>query len=210
VADQSVVTTALHRAWNELLPGHRALGEDLLERWSQSSRSYHGVEHLTECLAALRFLGSSHRTEHMALWFHDAVHTNTPGTDELRSAELAETLLRSILPPAEVTEVSRLIRLTVDHAPLAGDTSGARVCDADLAVLAAPPARYLASVTQLRAEAPTLSADEWAQARLARLEQLLASDPLFHSPIARRAWTSSALSNLQNEFQQLKSPRHRP
>lgn len=202
--------TTLLQAWNDLLPGHRTLGEDLLARWSHPSRHYHGVLHLTECLSALGQLGALRRTEYVALWFHDAIHTNSPGLDELQSAELAEAALQSILPPSEITEVTRLIRLTIDHQPAPDDDSGARVCDADLAVLAAPPARYAASVAQLRAESPALSATEWATARRARLTVLLASEPLFHTPFAHRTWTPLALSNLRNEFQQLKYSGHTP
>lgn len=202
------MTTGLLQVWNDLLPGEPDLGEDVLARWSHASRHYHGVLHLTECLAALSLLGTPQRTEQLALWFHDAIHTNNPGADELRSAELAESALRSILPGHEVAEISRLIRLTVDHQPGPDDASGARVCDADLAVLAAPRARYTASVAGLRAESPAMSTQEWAASRLARLEQLLASDPLFHTPFAHRHWTPAAIANLRNEFQQLKSSRH--
>lgn len=193
------------QAWNDLLPGHPEIGEDLLARWSHPSRQYHDVIHLTECLAALSQLGAPRRTEYVALWFHDAIHTNSVGSDELRSAELAESSLRSVLPSTEVAEISRLIRLTVDHQPQPDDDSGARVCDADLAVLAAPPQRYTESVAQLRAESPRLSTAEWNAARLDRLEQLMARDPLFHTRFAQRRWTRLAMSNLRNEFLQRKS-----
>lgn len=200
----------LLQAWDELLPGHHQLGQDLLDRWSHPRRHYHGVVHLSECLTALRVLGTPRPTEQMALWFHDAIHTNSPGIDENHSAEFAESALQSILPEPEVAEVARLIRLTIDHKPTPDDDSGARVCDADLAVLAAPRVRYTASVAQLRAESPSLSADEWTQLRLARLEQLLTCEPLFHTALAHRSWTPSALANLRSEFQQLKSSRHAP
>lgn len=205
-----MVNSTLIQAWDEMVPGHRDLGLDLLARWSHPSRHYHGVVHLSECLAALQVLGTPRRAEQVAVWFHDAIHTNRPGVDENHSAEFAESALQSLLPPPEVAEVARLIRLTIDHQPEPDDDSGARVCDADLAVLAAPHSRYSASVAQLRAEWPSLSATEWTELRLARVMQLLACEPLFHTPLARRSWTPLAQSNLRNEFLQLKSSRHAP
>lgn len=208
MADQSVVRADLRRAWQALLPDQPRLGEELLTAWSNPVRRYHDLTHLSECLSALTDLGSDRDTEYFALWFHDAVHTNSPGLDERRSAELAEDRLSAVLPAAEVAEVSRLVRLTIDHDPQPDDLSGIRVCDADLAILGATPTRYRASVAALREEEAILTAAQWRQVRLRRLEQLLGADPLFHSPIAVQRWGEQALANLSEEFRQLQSSRH--
>lgn len=208
MADQPVVKADLRRAWRSLLPDQPQLGEELLTAWSDPRRRYHDLTHLGECLSALTALGSDLRTEHLALWFHDAVHTNSPELDERRSAKLAQDRLSAVMSPAEVNEVSRLILLTIDHDPQPEDLSGVRVCDADLAILGANPARYRASVVALREEQPNLTDSQWREVRVARLEELLGADPLFGSAAAARLWGEQALSNLTAEFHRLQSWGH--
>jgi predicted metal-dependent HD superfamily phosphohydrolase len=201
LADRHLVNQSLYTAWQTLLPEHPEIGQYLLQRWNLPDRHYHGPTHLQTCLDALIELGSSTRSETLAIWFHDAVHTNTPGLDELRSAELAAGMLGSTrLATAEIDEVCRLIRLTEGHQPDPDDAAGARVCDADLAVLGADPRTYLRSVTELHLEQP---GDSWIPFRLEQLRGLLAADPLFHSPYARQHWSARAAANLAAELETL-------
>ena len=107
--------------WNEVLPGHDALFLDLLDRWGEEHRNYHGRTHLLAVLEALDLLADPAdppRTVLLAAWFHDAVYRGIAGQDEEESARLAEDrLAQAGLPGAEVDEVARLVRLTADHRP---------------------------------------------------------------------------------------------
>jgi len=178
------------------LPARAELAEQLLGRWREPHRHYHGVQHLAECLAAADELGAG-VAERLALWFHDAVHTNTRGSDEAASAALAALLLADHLPAVVVDEVTRLILLTIHHQPLAGDRPGAIVCDADLWVLGAAPRRYQQSVRQLRAEFGS-SAERWTKLRRDQLRERLAG-PIFHGP-NQAAREARARDNLQIEL----------
>lgn len=102
---------------------------ELLRRWNEPHRRYHGVSHLRAGLAVLDDLGAG-SLERMAWWCHDAVHSNNTPSDELASAELARRLLAPHLTPGEVDEVCRLVLVTVSHQPAEGDARGARVADA--------------------------------------------------------------------------------
>jgi predicted metal-dependent HD superfamily phosphohydrolase len=187
-----------------LLPGHEELGAELIARWSEPHRCYHDTSHLSAALDALVEVGGTARSERLAIWFHDAVHTGHAGRDEHDSAELAARLLSPTgLDGAEIAEVSRLVLVTIDHSPAAHDEAGARVSDADLAILAAEPGRYLASVAALRAERGPGSVLDWRAARLQRVAELLAAEPLFHTPIARQRWLARAKANLAAEQQSL-------
>jgi predicted metal-dependent HD superfamily phosphohydrolase len=157
-----VVTAALLTRWQAVLPDRAQLGDELIARWSEPHRHYHDLRHLGETLEALDLLGPSSGLEEIALWFHDAVHTNSAGVDEHRSAALAARKLRSAgLGAADTAEVVRLVLVTIDHCPEPGDLAGARVSDADLAILAAAPQRYRASVQALRAEAGQPDEQAW-------------------------------------------------
>lgn len=196
--------SSLRNAWAELLPDRPALGERLLERWSSPGRHYHGLQHLADCLQALTLLGSTERTEALAIWFHDAVHTNSPGADERASAAFAATELSAAgLPVAEIAEVARLVLTTVEHDPAPSDGPGARVCDADLAILGASPVRYRASVAALRAEFAELDDAAWRSARLARIADLRRASHLFRTTGARASWGRQAEANLAEEYSAL-------
>ncbi len=178
------------------LPERADLADHLLHRWREPHRSYHGVQHLAECLAAADELAAGVE-ERLALWFHDAVHTNTRGSDEAASATLAGHLLAGVLSPPRIDAVTRLVLLTTEHRPLPDDRIGAIVCDADLWVLGAVPQRYRQSVRQVRDEFG-LSDRRWTQVRRAQLLQRL-SRPIYHTPQGR-AREARARANLQAEL----------
>ncbi|MGV8907495.1 MAG: metal-dependent phosphohydrolase [Propionicimonas sp.] len=201
MADRAVVTGPLLRRWESVAPGQVDLGEELIARWSERHRRYHDLRHLAETLEALDLLHPASRVEEIALWFHDAVHTNSPGADERHSAVLAARLLPAIgITDSEIEEVVRLVLVTIDHRPPTGDLPGARVSDADLAILAAEPERYRASVADLRAEAPHLDDGAWLAAREASLAEFAARTPLFHSAPGNSRWEARARANLAAEL----------
>ena len=195
--------------WSALLPGvagAEGVGDALLTRWHEPHRAYHGPGHLTHVLDSLAVLeadGPAPRAVHLALWFHDAVHEGRAGADEEASAALAETLLGPLIggqTPAEVTEVVRLVLVTRDHAPAAGDDNGALVNDADLAILAGAPDRYARYVAQVRTEYAHVSDAAFAAGRAAVLEQLVATAPLFRTPVGSARWEAPAQANLRAEL----------
>jgi len=200
VTDRAVITAPLRQRWESLLPGRTRLGSELLARWSEPHRRYHDLGHLSDALAALDLLGPASRSEEIALWFHDAVHTSSPGHDEQLSAALAAQELATVgVEAAEVAEVVRLVLVTIDHRPRLEDAAGARVSDADLAVLGAGHTRYRESVQALRAEAAGLDEESWRASRRAALAAFDATRPLFHTALGHSWWESRARANLAAE-----------
>ncbi|SYZ32698.1 HD domain-containing protein [Propionibacterium australiense] len=192
---------SLVQRWSADWPDQPELGRRLMALWQEPWRHYHGSQHLAEALEAGDLLGCT-RLERLSLWFHDAVHRNRPGEDEPASAELAASWLVSAgWAPAETAEVTRLILLTGHHRPLAADEAGARVCDADLAVLGAPPARYQESVAQLRAE-QGLDEAGWRAARRAAVGHLLATHR-YATATGRALWGARSRANLRAELDRL-------
>ena len=206
VADRAVVIAGLHQRWESVLPGRTRLGAELIARWSEPHRHYHDLGHLSHALAALDLLGPASRSEEIALWFHDAVHTSSPGHDEQLSAALAAQELPAVgVEAAEVAEVVRLVLVTIEHRPAPGDAAGARVSDADLAILGAEPERYRASVQALRAEAAAMDEPTWRAARRAALAAFAATRPLFHTPTGNSTWEGPARANLAAEGEDYRS-----
>lgn len=187
------------------LRGCDDLRDALLAAWDDASRGYHDRVHLGEVLDRLDELaasgvGAAGSVEVvLAAWFHDAVYDGGPDAED-RSARWAEEALAGLLPEVVVGEVARLVRLTTHHQPEPGDLAGAALCDADLAILASPPARYAAYLAGVRKEYAHLSDAVFASGRRAVVADLLSRPRLFSTPYARAHWESLARANLTAEL----------
>jgi predicted metal-dependent HD superfamily phosphohydrolase len=182
---------------------HLADVRDRLLAAYADGRGYHDTRHLAEVLARVEELGVSDNVEVvLAAWFHDAVYDGHPGAEE-RSALLAEAELGGSVVDGravDVAEVARLVRLTEHHDPAPGDHSGEALCDADLAILAAPPERYREYAAGVRREYAAWPDDDFRAGRRAVLEDLASRDALFRTAYAREHWEPLARANLAAEI----------
>jgi predicted metal-dependent HD superfamily phosphohydrolase len=182
------------------LGGAPETGDDLLRRYAEPHRRYHGVAHLRAVLDAVDDL-AGHAADadavRLAAWFHDAVYDPARDDNERASADLARARLGG--HPA-AGEVVRLVLLTAQHAPLPADRDGAVLCDADLAILAADPETYAAYAAAVRAEYAAVPDDAFRAGRARVLGDLLGHRWLFHTPAGRDRYESAARRNLRTEL----------
>jgi predicted metal-dependent HD superfamily phosphohydrolase len=185
-------------------PAAVAAAEALLRRYAEPHRRYHDTRHLGEVLDRVDELAGYAREPdlvRLAAWFHDAVYDPTRADNEEQSAALAEQVLPGLgLAAASVTEVARLVRLTAGHSPAEGDRNGAVLCDADLAILAATPARYAAYAAAVRAEYRHVDDAAFAAGRAAVLRHLLGMPVLFRTAVGRERYEARARHNLATEL----------
>lgn len=207
---------ALRARWTRALEGARAPGggpdpvpyaDNLLARWQEPQRRYHTLTHLTAVLDHVDVL-EQHAADpdvvRLAAWFHDAVYLPDRSENEERSARLAERALPEAGVPDEKTaEVARLVRLTVGHDPADDDRDGQVLCDADLAILAAPPSAYAAYTAAVREEYGFVPGDAFRAGRAAILRQLLDLPRLFRTPHGAAHWEATARYNLRGELEML-------
>jgi predicted metal-dependent HD superfamily phosphohydrolase len=210
---------ALRSRWSRALEGARGTADgpdpvpyadNLLARWQEPQRRYHTLAHLTAVLDHIDVL-DKHADDpdvvRLAAWFHDAVYLPDRSENEERSARLAERALPEAGVPAEKTaEVARLVRLTVTHDPAADDHDGQVLCDADLAILAAPPSAYAAYTAAVREEYHFVPNDAFRSGRSRILRQLLGLPRLFRTPYGERTWEATARYNLASELEMLSLP----
>jgi predicted metal-dependent HD superfamily phosphohydrolase len=178
--------------------------DELLRRWAEPQRRYHTVGHLAAVLDHVDVLeeyADDPDAVRLAAWFHDAVYLPDRSTNEERSARLAERALPEAgVPQSTTDEVARLVRLTVSHAPELGDANGAVLCDADLAILAAPPHAYAAYTAAVRQEYGFVPDEAFRAGRAAVLRQLLDLPRLFRTPYGQREWEATARWNIGAEL----------
>ncbi|MBE8477109.1 HD domain-containing protein [Streptomyces justiciae] len=181
--------------------------DDLLRRWQEPQRRYHTVEHLAAVLDRIDVLeeyADDPNAVRLAAWFHDAVYLPERSTNEERSARLAERALPEAgVPSATTAEVARLVRLTVTHDPADDDRDGQVLCDADLAILAAPPSAYAAYTAAVREEYHFVPNEAFREGRSAVLRQLLDLPRLFRTPYGAAEWEATARYNLAAELEML-------
>ncbi|MEU0049473.1 hypothetical protein ABZ299_18865 [Streptomyces sp. NPDC006184] len=188
-------------------PDPTPYADNLLIRWQEPQRRYHTVAHLTEVLDHVDTLApcaADPDVVRLAAWFHDAVYLPERSENEERSARLAERALPEAgVPGAKTAEVARLVRLTVTHDPAASDRDGQVLCDADLAVLAAPPSAYAAYTARIREEYHFVPDAAFRTGRSAVLRQLLELPSLFRTPYGQEHWEATARHNLAGELEML-------
>jgi predicted metal-dependent HD superfamily phosphohydrolase len=189
------------------LPGARDLGAQIVTSYAHPDRGYHDSRHLAEVLERLHELSAQGEEFDLmavvlAAWFHDSVYDAQPDAEK-RSAAWAAEALPTLVAPALVDEVVRLVLLTEHHRPADDDPNGSALSDADLAILAAPAERYAEYVAAVRREWAHVSDTDFAAGRAAILRDLLAKPHLFHTAHARTAWESAARANVERELASL-------
>lgn len=193
--------------WDALMPVSPELGRALLRRYAEGHRRYHDRAHLLQVLRMVDQLAGEEDLYlvRLAAWFHDAVYDlpERELTNEEASARLSiRELSRAGFEQEDITQVARLVRLTATHAPGGRDPEGELLCDADLAVLAAPPERYHAYVAAVRAEYAAVPEERFLRGRLAVLEPLADSE-IFRSGKAQ-SLKAAARANLERELWSLR------
>jgi predicted metal-dependent HD superfamily phosphohydrolase len=192
--------------WNATLPDQPDIAEALVRRYAEPHRRYHTVEHLRHVLVMIDELAGNQDLflVRLAAWFHDAVYAVPVGqlSNEEASARLAiRTLGRAGLEQEDLNQVARLVRLTETHVPGARDPEGELLCDADLAILAAPPDAYARYVEQVRQEYAAVPEQGFLAGRLAILTEL-SDREIFRTAKGRRL-TEAARNNLAAEMESL-------
>ena len=196
------------------------LGERLLQAWEQPHRAYHHSGHLSQMLTDLDRLyaphshtGSTPLPLVLAAWFHDAVYEGAPGEDERRSEQLAGASLEplvvaGLLSEEELQLVRLLVRATATHelpesTELPAGYNPADIeffLDADIAILAAEPARYRRYLRGVRSEYSHFDDEAFRTGRTSFLHSVLERERIFLSERARELWEEPARANLCGEL----------
>ncbi len=189
------------------LPEATDVRDALLVAYGDEQRGYHDLRHLAEVSDRLEELASHGEPfqwlpVQLGAWFHDAVYDARPGAEQ-RSARWAYEALNGVVDRAVAVEVERLVRLTADHQVEDGDRNGAALCDADLAILAAPQSRYSTYAADVRREYSHLPDRDFSAGRAAVLGDLQARRPLFATTYGRHHWEPPARANIARELAEL-------
>lgn len=173
--------------------------ERLVQRYRETTRHYHNLEHIAHCLEGLeRFVQhASHPGEvSLALWFHDAIYNPKAKDNEAKSADLARVELQALGAAQEsIDRICAHIMATRDHKSDHPDAH--LVIDLDLSILGSPPARYERFENEIRQEFSHVPGFLFRLARKKILKHFISRDHIYTLPFTRELWEDQARENLR-------------
>lgn len=145
------------RAWQELGVSNpdEGLFHQLVACYSEPHRSYHTMQHLSECFAnfeVIRSVAKRPAEVELALWFHDAIYKTRKNDNEEKSAEWARKSVLSSGLSAEVAACIYGLVMATKHNSVPVGPDAEVLVDTDLAILGAEPARFDEYERQVREE----------------------------------------------------------
>jgi predicted metal-dependent HD superfamily phosphohydrolase len=193
-------------------PAHleAAFGQ-LVTSYQEPRRTYHTLDHVAVVLRTTDGLAADTGATdtapiRLAAWYHDVVYDPRSHDNEARSAVLAAADMVSLSVPGDIVqECVRLIGLTAHHQAARGDTNGAVLLDADLAVLASSPERYDRYASGIRAEHAHLDDAAYVSGRAVVLQGLLDRPFVFSTAPFRTEREPRARANLERELAALRT-----
>ena len=197
--------TLLMSSWDRAWRGLRAEGtgsdvrDAVLARYAETHRSYHTVQHLTECLSLFESVQNAPDRPaevEMALWFHDAVYDLKDSDNEARSADWAQVeLLKAGVESESASRVRELI-LTTKHTGVPQTRDEKVLVDIDLAILGASEMRFAEYERQIREEYSYVPELLFRIKRREILESFMDRHAIYSTPALHQQFEAKARANL--------------
>jgi predicted metal-dependent HD superfamily phosphohydrolase len=179
--------------------------DDVKAAYATPGRAYHTYDHVLEVLARWHEVEWTRPLEsYVAVLYHDAVYVPGRHDNEAESAKLARAAITRFGVAADAARVEELILLTARHGklqPADVDPEAALFLDCDMAILAAPEARFAEYERQIAMEYSSLPPDVYAAGRRAFLEGVLRKPRIFLSDHFHAELDAAARANLRRALQ---------
>jgi predicted metal-dependent HD superfamily phosphohydrolase len=188
-----------------------AILSNLEGRYAEPWRHHHDGEHIEDLFGLLNRYRSHVKNPRVVGWAilkHDAIYDPRalPGRNEELSAQLAESVLPSILRASPVAKVARYTRATATHISHETDPDLDFFLDADVVILGTPQDRYDRYTRDIRQEYAYAPLNQYNPARLAILQGLSTraeSSGLFQTELFRSLYEVQAQENIARECDEL-------
>lgn len=178
----------------------------LAAMYSEPTRFYHNLAHVTNCLDELhmaRHLVRNPEQIEMAIWYHDAIYDTKAKDSEEQSAELARSVcLGASLPTEFASEVRELI-LATKHNGVPNSIDAKLLVDADLSILGKPGKVFDTYEENIRKEYSWVPEDQFKQGRSTILQMFLNRPSLYTTDLFKRKYESQAIINLKRSIDSL-------
>lgn len=177
----------------------------LVDRYSEPQRGYHTLEHIHHCLAQLdraRHVAGDPDGIELAIWFHDAVYDPAAGDNELRSAQLFDSLLGPHLPRERAARIHSLIRDT-EHPSEPEDIDARLMVDIDLSSFALPWDEFMRDTHAIHSELAHIPEPQLVAGKRKFLNKLLSRSSIYLTAHFREHLEAQARSNIERHLREL-------
>ncbi|WP_435979147.1 HD domain-containing protein [Psychrobacter sp. DM4] len=180
------------------------LWQDIATRYSEHTRAYHTLEHLTQLFSQFDKIKDALAQPDivaLAVYYHDVIYDPRRSDNELKSAEYVQEKLHSCLDSKQCQRIYELIIMTANHNVIGADNSldAAYLLDMDLSILGAPWMDYEQYAQAVRKEYAHVPKANYRTGRIAVLESLLAHPKLYLTEHYDQL-ESQARSNIRREI----------
>ena len=200
----------LIQRWRELFKnsgtnGVDSIYSDVLERYSESHRHYHTIDHVKACLRHLDSVGNvvNRREVEMAFWFHDVIYDPFKKDNEGQSAIFACDALTKLGESEEVIgSVKHLVNLT-KHPSDPRELNEKYLIDIDLSILGSSKDVYDSYENWIRKEYSKVPSILYRRGRKKVLRSFLDQPKIYSTELFGEKYETNARINLDNALCQL-------
>ena len=175
----------------------------LTSAYNEPQRHYHTLDHIGHCLSLFdqcKALLDNPDALELAIWFHDAIFETGKPDNELRSAELYQSLSADVHPNELRELVGRLIIATLHDGGSLEDKDAGYMVDIDLSSFGLPWEDFLRDTQDLRKECGHLSDEEYYQRQSSFRTGLMARPKFYMTDYFYERYEQQARENLERYF----------
>lgn len=178
----------------------------LINRYSDTYRHYHNIDHITACLN--EFNEIEHLLQNpfevwLAVWFHDVVYDPRTHDNEELSVEYARNAVGEIVSSDTLENVSRLIMATKHDRPVS-EHDAKFIQDIDLTILGRPGDRFDEYEEGIRMEYAWVPEDSFRKGRAVILSGFIERSAIYQTNYFREKYEETARANLRRSINKLK------
>jgi predicted metal-dependent HD superfamily phosphohydrolase len=206
------VLTDFGDAWREMLQtlgvseiAAKPMKAEVVSRYAEQERAYHNLSHALRVWQNAKQYALAEGIKdtgavQMAALLHDVIYDPKRQDNEALSAELAVRWGQTLgVGYSTVERAAEIILATQKHGPT-GSAEIGLVLDADLAILAAPPADYDAYRDAIRQEYAWVTDADWIAGRGRVLATFLEREQIYQLPAVRTKLEAAARENITREL----------
>jgi predicted metal-dependent HD superfamily phosphohydrolase len=180
------------------------ISNDIFQGYQESSRHYHNLEHIQNCLWELDNLekpGIDKKSIELAFWYHDVIYSPLSKTNELDSAKKMQEQLGKLKTKCNLENVYQMII----SCPSAGHelTESAKYfIDIDFSILGQREFEYMAYMQNIRLEFHLVPKETFDNKRKEFLQSLLKRG-IFLTQEFRTRYEERAINNITHELREI-------
>ncbi len=190
--------------WNEDRSQGESQWNELRNKYCDSSRHYHDLNHLRELFKYFdRYKENLNHPEEVAyaIFYHDIIYNIWSKNNELNSGELAmDYLLITYAQDRAIERVFNLIMGTKDHSPKM-NTDEKWMVDFDLGILGQSWDKYHSYTKQIREEYGSVPNFMYKRGRKKVLRQFLNKNRIYKTDAFYQLFENNARNNIKRELE---------